>query len=97
MDVLIVVGVALVVCVISFTITRLAAAGLRRTAGYFYVAVRPPSLTRLVTILAQRLEEWQAAEAAKRGYDLPPPPEIVLALRAFAARDKPHIARSFSR
>ena len=96
-DLLLVVGAALTVCVVSFIITRLAAAGLRRAAGYFYVAVRPPSLTRLVTLLAQRLEEWHAAEAAKRGYELPPPPELVLALRDFAARDRPHVGRSLSR
>jgi hypothetical protein len=97
MDLLIVVGVSLAVCLASFMITRLVAAGLRRAAGYFYAAVQPPSLTRLTTILAQRLEEWQAAEAAKRGYELPPPPEIVLALRAFARRERPHVARSLSR
>jgi hypothetical protein len=96
MDLGLVVGVSLAICAVSFVITRLAAAGMRRAAGYFYVAVRPPSLMRLTTILAQRLEEWQTAEAAKRGYELPPPPEIVLALRAFAHRERPHVARSLS-
>jgi hypothetical protein len=93
LDLVLVVGVALAVCAVSFVMSRLAAAGLRRVAAYFYVSVQPPSLTRLTTIVAQRLEEWQAAEAAKRGHELPPAPEIVLALRAFAGRDRPHVAR----
>ena len=92
LDMLLIVGVLIVVCVANFVLMRLAAAGLRRAVRYFCVAVRPPSLTRLTTVVAHRLEEWQASEAAKRGAEPLPPPEIVLALRALAARERGAVA-----
>ena len=81
--VLIVLGV-LAFCVIGFVLTRLAAAAVRRIVAYFVLPDRPPSLTRLTTLVAGWREERQAAEAAER-LDDQPPPEIVLAFRAFTA------------
>ena len=81
--VLIVLGV-LAFCVIGFVLTRLAAAAVRRIVAYFVLPDRPPSLTRLTTLVAGWREERQAAEAAERRDDQPPP-EIVLAFRAFTA------------
>lgn len=81
--VLIVLGV-LAFCVIGFALTRLAAAAVRRIVAYFVLPDRPPSLTRLTTLVAGWREERQAAEAAERRGDQPPP-EIVLAFRAFTA------------
>ena len=91
-ELLLVVGCSLVVCAVVFTLMRLAAAALRRAAGYFFLAVRPPSLARLTSLVARWLEEWQAAEQAKRGREPPPLPEIVLAFRAFTARARSSVA-----
>lgn len=91
MELVLIAGGALAVCAIVFVLMRLAATALRRAAGYFYVPVQPPSLIRLGTIVARRLEERQAAERARQPRNAPPLPEIVLALRAFTTRARQSI------
>ncbi len=96
MELLLAVGSILAVCAVVFALMRLAAAGLRRVAGFFVLAVRPPSLTHPTSIVARWLEEWQAAEAARQGREPPPLPEIVLAFREFTGRartDHLHVHR----
>jgi hypothetical protein len=83
MELLLVVGCALLVCVVVFVAMRFAAAGLRRLAAYFVLAARPPSLTHLTAVVAAWREERQAAEAARLRREPPPLPEIVLAFRDF--------------
>ncbi len=86
MEALLVAVGLLAICAVIFALTRVAAAGLRRTADYFLTDVRPPSLARLTSIVAAWLEERQAAEASRQRREPPPLPEIVLSLRAFTAR-----------
>ncbi len=76
----------LLICAVTFALTRVAAAGLRRTAGYFLTGVRPPSLAHLTSVVAAWLEERQAAELARQRREPPPLPEIVTSFRAFTAR-----------
>jgi hypothetical protein len=83
-----------VVCGIVFVLTRVAAAGLRLSARYFVIAVQPPSLTHLTSIVAAWLEERQAEEAARLRSPPPPPPAIVGALRAFTTRARDTTAGS---
>lgn len=83
-----------VICGIVFVLTRVAAAGLRQSARYFFIAVQPPSLTHLTSIVAAWLEERQAEEAARLRSPPPPPPAIVGALRAFTTRARETTAGS---
>ncbi len=76
----------LTICAVTFALTRVAAAGLRRTAGYFLTGVSPPSLAHLTSIVAAWLEERQSAEVSRQGREPPPLPEIVISFRAFTAR-----------
>lgn len=88
---LLVVG-SLALCAAIFALTRVAAAGLRRTFGYFILPVRPPSLNRLCSTVARWLEERQTAERARQSREAPPLPEIVVAFRSFTASARESVA-----
>ncbi len=82
-ELLLVVAFLLAVCAAAFVVMRVVAAALRHSVGHLVYPAPPPSLVRLTTVVVRWLEDRQADG---RYLVDPPPPELVVAIRAITRR-----------